>query len=394
MPSPNLADGIVVLVRAPLNQRDFDRFGVPVFLSNEIPVTVCDISRYLFKEYDRYYFPHDAVDFENTCRPSTLGQIFGIICRNKQKLFVDIIGLSSFDVVYIRMFMCVLNITCVTQIINDIPSMIVVSNLRDHFRIWSRLMTVVRRPKIVLWKLLRSLEPGLRETVLVGGEAAERAATAKHRAVIRGHAMDYDIVLRLKCPPFAGDKIVFIDQYLPHHPERYLERGAPQVDAERYYPVMRAFFDRLERVLGLPVIISAHPRAHYEPKDPRFGGREIAYGQTAELVSTSKLVISHGSTAINFAVLLKKPLLLVTTDELDRAGYYDFLRNFSPWFGLPVRAESCSDEDILAAFDVPVDAYMRYRDEFIKCPGSPETPLWQIVIDHLSRTEQKTPLSV
>ena len=47
-----------------------------------------------------------------------------------------------------------------------------------------------------------------------------------------------------------------------------------------------------------------------------FGGRELLQGETARLVNDSSLVIAHYSYAVNFAVLYRKPLIFLTTDEL------------------------------------------------------------------------------
>ena len=74
--------------------------------------------------------------------------------------------------------------------------------------------------------------------------------------------------------------------------------------------------------MGLPVVIAAHPRAGYAQAGysgpDYFGGRTLVSGQTLPLIFDSALVLTHYSTAVNFAVMARKPLLLLASDTLVR----------------------------------------------------------------------------
>ncbi len=106
---------------------------------------------------------------------------------------------------------------------------------------------------------------------------------------------------------------VFIDQFLPYHPDAVATGTAGRIDPHQYYASLRGLFQRIETELGLKVCIAAHPRADYSIHPDAFGGRPMIVGQTAELIARSRLVISHTSTAVGMAMMLGKPILLAAT---------------------------------------------------------------------------------
>lgn len=142
---------------------------------------------------------------------------------------------------------------------------------------------------------------------------AHKIGKATH--TISYNSTDYEDSLHSGEPPVTSPYIVFLDQYLPCHPDNILagEKGA---DVELYFSQMNHLFDVLERNYNCKVIIAAHPAANgYASKNP-YNGRLLMTGITRELVKHSIGVVSHFSTAIYFAVIYNKPLLLVTSKDI------------------------------------------------------------------------------
>ena len=106
------------------------------------------------------------------------------------------------------------------------------------------------------------------------------------------------------------------------------------------------------------------------------------------MVKNSKIVIAHTSTSISYAVLFKKPLLFLTTNEI-LVSYDDFrvnslardlgstLINIDSIKGLKSFINS---KDI---FKVDIKKYEKYRDDFIKIPGSENISVWDILSKNL-----------
>ena len=67
----------------------------------------------------------------------------------------------------------------------------------------------------------------------------------------------------------------------------------------------------------MPLVIAAHPNGREYPQYTEFfKGRKVIFGSTAELVFGSNIVISHFSSALSFAVLLRKKILLLSATKL------------------------------------------------------------------------------
>ncbi len=112
------------------------------------------------------------------------------------------------------------------------------------------------------------------------------------------------------------DYLVFLDQYLPYHPDG-LEAGY-RLEPLKYYEEINSFLHRVSSITGLKVIVAAHPKADYEHEHPEcFSDFSVIKFKSAELVKNAKLVVSHFSLSVNYCIFFEKPLLLVTTDGMN-----------------------------------------------------------------------------
>lgn len=129
---------------------------------------------------------------------------------------------------------------------------------------------------------------------------------------------DYENYLKAKCYIKGNGEsyAVFIDQYIPYHNDNLL-LGRGLMNPHIYYSSLNRYFDEFEKTNSCKVIIAAHPSAvKYIGKNP-YDGRQIEYNNTAEMVKGAIGVLAHFSTAISFAVLGYKPIILLTSDEIE-----------------------------------------------------------------------------
>ena len=89
------------------------------------------------------------------------------------------------------------------------------------------------------------------------------------------HAFDYDNYLKNKSCKTKTSHIVFIDEDIISHSD-YIQLGikAP-ISCDAYFPKMLMFFDDVEKISGLEVIIAAHPRSSYKDSIKPFGNRQV-----------------------------------------------------------------------------------------------------------------------
>jgi hypothetical protein len=202
--------------------------------------------------------------------------------------------------------------------------------------------------------------------------------------IIESHTLDYELYMREKNQ--GGDHLkqaVFIDQYLPYH-RGFPELKSNHLDADIYYSTLRRLFDRIEQEHNLKIVIAAHPKTDFPDHLKGFGDREVFYDQTVQLVGKSELVLGHNSTALSFAVLFKKPVMLLVTKKLNERDIFFkyYFQAFSEALGTPLRFVDDPDTaDLSNPFLIDGQKYASYISSYIKCPNSPERPYWKIVAD-------------
>jgi|UPI0002E9595E hypothetical protein len=137
---------------------------------------------------------------------------------------------------------------------------------------------------------------------------------------VKIHHLKYDEFLAAKneAPIIKTKYILFIDSYLPFHPDFTYHLKTDSIEPIKYFKLLNEFFKYLEDKYGLEVVISAHPKADYE--SDTFNGKKIIKYHTATLIKHSEFVITHNSTSIYNVVLENKPLILLYYDEMFEKG--------------------------------------------------------------------------
>jgi hypothetical protein len=150
--------------------------------------------------------------------------------------------------------------------------------------------------------------------------AGQTLATSNQYAarIVPTNTADYDNYIRVQSSVVRvvkGRYAVFLDIYLPYQSDREI-CGLQPIDPFNYYQSLNRFFELLEVKYGIKVVVAAHPKADYSLET--FHGREIYRGLTPELVKDADFVISHHSASISYAVLNRKPLIIIYTNEMKR----------------------------------------------------------------------------
>lgn len=253
-----------------------------------------------------------------------------------------------------------------------------------------------RLRKVTPGKLLDFLvaKPGLWQRLcpapgrIIYGGAATRPQAGAALRLISAHALDYDLFLRQPALKRSEPLAVFLDQCLPFHPDFAILGNRPPVSAENYYPALSRLFTELERGSGLRVVIAGHPRA---PKHKNYyPGFEVVYGQSQSLVRRAALVMAHSSTAVNFAVMYRKPLLFLTSNELARSQGH-IIAGLAVLLRAPCLNIDLPGQNLAAPPAMDEQAYAAYLAQYIKEPGSPDLPFWQILLNDLRAEEGHAP---
>lgn len=255
----------------------------------------------------------------------------------------------------------------------------------------SKLMTFIDN-KLLGWKMQRGRIKGY-DVVFLGGRygwqgigniSKERLVKAEN---IKINSDDYDIYLKLreyKNRLVDGEYILFLDEYLPLHPDVELLK-MNIVTPEEYYPQLNAYFDRIEKQFGMPVIIAAHPKALRYKKENFFNGRSVYFGKSAMLSKDAYLVLAHDSTSINYPVAFGKRLHFITSDNLAEKckSIHLNILNFAEYLGCNVQYFNHPDESINVVEKINTERYTAYKYDFQTSPETENILSVSIFINYL-----------
>ena len=148
----------------------------------------------------------------------------------------------------------------------------------------------------------------------------------KRTKLVFGHSDDYsNYVSSIQHTPkqasFTTNLAVMLDSNEPHSVgDATLMNRPHKLTAANWFPAITKLFDQLESQTGVSIAIAGHYKSQLPPIAACFGNRPVHYGKTLELTSNCKFVITTYSTAISYAVILRKPVIFIYSDELEADG--------------------------------------------------------------------------
>ena len=384
---------VVYLIEQPFDERNFERFGIQSWIDRQWDVEVWDLTPWAHPRVweDFSGRGHGLKQFAGYI-PIASGRALEAKLRTAATVlcFVDFTGagLRSVRAKAALKRAGAKRIVCAVGTI-PVPA-------RDT-RLISRLAKTLSLGPGAVWRWLsaaffsRVVAPRIPAdwAVISGTESMTLARSSL--AVIKAHNFDYDIYLKLMHagPAGADDYAVFIDQDYCFHLE-YAYTDTPAIaTAERYFPAICDGLEAISAALGLDIRIAAHPRASYERRqEPCFRKFAVERGRTGEMIKGCRAVVCHDSTAIQYAVLFSKPAIFLTTDELSRAYEGRSIEQAAAALGKkPINLDRVDPRtvDWREELRVDLEKYASYRNKYVKTEGSPERPLWSIVIDQVEQ---------
>ena len=383
---------ILILTDIGFSKRDYDRFGIEELKKN-YEVKILDFTEIFFSNS----FNKDEIDVhkvDNYYKVSNFQQSLEFIQSSNAKFVFDwTVSKQSYQ---LREFLKDKKIQTIRY-----EGALMPDTKRTLYEFIHKLFFLIFKIKKLINKILLRFNNAIvfnkkvfsYDYVIVSGKQGLNTAYAKNaKKLIFGHSMNFEQYLQDQGKEnFIKKKnySVFLDQCLPFHPGAR-QRGEKNMTTEKkYYPALNNFFSEFEKIHALKTIISVHSRSRYDLKPDLFYRREVSKFQTLELIKNSKVVIAHQSTAVSFAVLFKKPLIFLTTDEI-HISFDDFridslsrdlnstlvnidhLNRYMPLL---------KSEKI---FSVDNNKYDQFKDDYIKFPGSKNKSVWDIFISNLN----------
>ena len=201
---------------------------------------------------------------------------------------------------------------------------------------------------------------------------------------IFGHEFDFDSYLLSKSNDIKNFKfnyILFLDEDNVFHTDFiYLDKKSPFTEDIYFYEVNK-MLDYLKKYYNLNILVQLHPRAN--PNISKlFYKHQLSNLRTADAIKNASIVVSHCSTALQFAVLFKKPIILMKVSQMTPI-YLNLIYNFSRL--LKTKVISYNDCNLIVD-ELLIDnkLYEKYKDTYIKYPNSPYLFSYEIIINNLN----------
>lgn len=179
------------------------------------------------------------------------------------------------------------------------------------------------------------------------------------------------------------NQAVFIDSNLTANSDIRLN-GLKKINSNKYFESLSKYFNYFEKKYNTKVVISAHPTSNYHNSE--FLGREVTRLKTAELVSKSKYVLSHHSTAISYAVLNYKPINFLMID--DWIGEYEEYANreISKSLGCAlINIDKIDSHDDIGISNVHKQLYDQYKYNYIVSKKAEGRSSSSIILDEFNK---------
>ncbi len=367
---------IIFITTQALNERNLNRFHLLLFVKNGWQVNYWNVQNIFYQnEFYNSEAEYEVPKIYNV-KFNNIASLFREIFLTEYSYYVDFLD-NSFLSFTLRKILYFKNnkrilIDSANHPEHDIKNLnlkLLFNQLKFFFFIKSiKILVLIITRKIMLKFLNTDIY-----IHLVSGKLSRISSEKVYgkNLQLKSHSFDYNIYLENISKKKYLDKIVFIDQDWPLPFELVIRGGKKFVTFENYWKSLNIFFDYLENKFNKKVIIARHPRAK---KDIKISNKKIVYNFTDQLIKNSFLNITHTSNAIQFALFYKKPLLIISTNELeqnqDTAVYSDMLALSKSLHKNILNVDRFSELQLLKEMKVNNQIYNTYINNYVKEIGS------------------------
>ncbi|MFJ9450903.1 hypothetical protein [Herbaspirillum sp. NPDC101397] len=407
---------IVILLGAPFTAQNFERTGIP-YLSANFDVAVFDCLSWLGRSAEDV--AHRQMHWDQYEKISSAEEFCQALKKFQPAYAIDFIGLGGVTR-ELQRHLADAGVQFVVQKTGALPTPGLLVRAMWRLRIRLSKRGVVKDPssegnvgaaplpairagrldlvKRLLKAVYYRMSLSSPDISLLAGRKSQNFFTRRSKRLVWIASQDFHRYRQVLAEHSSGGEprtpyILFVDDNLPYASDWKLLGLPAPVTPEVYYRALGVFFTELEKYWGMPVVIAGHPSSEFHQiVNDSFGGRTIVYGRTAQLVMDCKLVLVHGSTAASFAVLSGKPIMFMTTDELQKAPYGLHIQTMART--LTGRKALNIDRSVDAAFfaesltEPHKKKYEKYVVDYLRTEESTETHPWQAFSEFMIANER------
>lgn len=144
--------------------------------------------------------------------------------------------------------------------------------------------------------------------------------------IVKINSFDFSEFKKNEKHKITKKNIIFIDSNIEGSFESQLLGYKYKISKEQYWNVMEKIFKFYENKLNCRVVVASHFRRGVKDKPIN---RRFEFDKTPKLIRDAKLILSHQSQALHWAVYFKKPIILIDFENFNKISTYNsHLMNF------------------------------------------------------------------
>ena len=393
---------ILIIIDISYTKRDYKRLGIDT-LKKKFNVFVFDFTKNFSKGLHAYKFSHviykhkgyypikSISSFTKLLKKHKFSNCINfVVSRGLKPKLLDILKKNKVPIILVQNGLCVEPGTPRTLVQNLHILSLKFTNKKRFLAFIKNQISKIRN------RFIEKVPHFFYDKMIITGKiGVKHPGVGLNTKIIYAHSFDYDKYIgSFDYDKYLGkDKIpkleikkpyaLYIDQYLPLHPdaEIYME-ASPRCTPEKFYPALNNFFNIFEKKYNMDIIIAAHPKSDYESNPKLLDGRRIIRNKTMSLITDCEVVFAHSSVAIAYAVLYKKPIIFLLSNEYIRS--FD---NYTPAVSAKILNSTCFNIDDknnnskiqnINLFKVDKKKYKIYKDDYIKYPTKSNKSFWEI----------------
>ncbi len=378
---------LVFLADFPFSERDSHRFGIAT-LSTQFDVKVFDLSNLTHPEslsirtLPRINDPILQTFFN-------IDEVVDELCRIEPQVAISNLGLSS---IRHRVIICLRELgtpivefrlgTTPGDSVSEVPFL---RRIRNRLKQTTGLRNFVRLAHRKLF--VREIYHDPPDIVVVGGKKAHDGVAGNARKIV-SHSLDFDRYRQEMSsnPPPVIDRpyAIYLDQVMGFHIDYEISDLRIPIKPDVFYRDLIAYFERFSESTGLTVVACPHPRAPTAFLRTRLKGIEITSEPAVRAIANASCVLGHNSTAFSYAVLWKKPAVLLANKRLMKSWEGPFVTNLAEALGTKIDLIDKTDTPLAPTFDPYSEPhYEKYVWEYLSEISNDKRDTWSIVRDEL-----------
>lgn len=379
---------LYLLVKNPFTKRDFERMGIES-LEKHFEVHVLDCAAWLMPQALATR-GRSSLQLPNLHLIGSLAELKGALKGSSGGIAIDYVGQFSLKAIWL--FHCLkkkgIKLVLIDSGAHPFPEERNITKFSVSNIVYALKNRYIQRGinALIRRAFLKALPDQLPDFALVSGTYWMGSSRFNSALVkIDAHSFDYEKFLQIRTlPPSRNfDYAVYLDENIAGHEDNSELGYAAPVSERKFFESLNKFFLGFEAVSGMPVLVAGYPTDSPESHTQLFNGREVIYGETAELIRNARVVFAHGSTAHSFAVLSRCPAVFLTSNEMTSSWYYPWIEAIRR--SLNARMVNIDNvvpepQNIADWLNVDQDAYKLHEETYIKSQGSPDVSLWSIFL--------------